>query len=55
MAGLGNFIEFEFKGDADTVAEATARIQEFIGSLGIELGERINAGYPHMALGIHPG
>jgi adenylate cyclase class 2 len=53
VADLGTFVEFEFRGEADTVEEATTRITEFIGGLGIQLGERINAGYPHMTLGIH--
>lgn len=54
VAGLGNYIEFEFKGEADTVEEATAKIDEFIAGLGIELADRINAGYPHLALGLLP-
>jgi adenylate cyclase, class 2 len=54
VAGLGNFIEFEFKGETDTIEDATARIEEFISSLNVELGERINTGYPHMTLGITP-
>lgn len=49
--GLGTFVEFEFKGDAESVEAATAVLDEFIGSLGAELGDRINAGYPHMVLG----
>lgn len=54
VAGLGDFVEFEFKGEAENIEQATAAITEFIDSLGIELGEKINAGYPHLALGIHP-
>ncbi|MFJ6213725.1 class IV adenylate cyclase [Streptomyces sp. NPDC092296] len=54
VAGLGDFIEFEFKGEAGTIEEATARIEEFIGGLDIELGDRIHAGYPHLALGLAP-
>jgi adenylate cyclase class 2 len=53
VIGLGTFIEFEFKGDADNVEDATARITDFIDSLDIQLGERIHAGYPHMILGLH--
>ncbi|WP_405999870.1 class IV adenylate cyclase [Streptomyces sp. NBC_00829] len=49
--GLGTFIEFEFKGDAESVEAATAVLDQFIASLGADLGDRINAGYPHMALG----
>ncbi|SDF99768.1 adenylate cyclase, class 2 [Sinosporangium album] len=54
VADLGNFVEFEFKGEADSVEQATAAITAFIESLDVELGERINAGYPHMTLGLHP-
>lgn len=53
VARLGDFIEFEFKGEAETIEEATTRINEFIDGLGIQLGERINAGYPHLTLGVH--
>ncbi|MER7582343.1 class IV adenylate cyclase [Kitasatospora sp. NPDC097691] len=52
VAGLGEFIEFEFKGEADTIQEATTKIEEFIAGLGIQLGDRIHAGYPHLTLGI---
>ncbi|MEC3995128.1 class IV adenylate cyclase [Actinacidiphila sp. DG2A-62] len=54
VAGLGTFVEFEFKGEADTIEQATDRIQKFIDGLDIKLGDRIHAGYPHMALGIDP-
>ncbi|MGA5817997.1 class IV adenylate cyclase [Kitasatospora sp. NPDC094028] len=54
VVGLGEFIEFEFKGEADTVEEATAKIEGFVAGLGIQLGERIHAGYPHLTLGIAP-
>jgi len=54
VAELGNFIEFEFKGEADTIEEATAKIEAFIASLGAELGDRIHAGYPHLTMGIEP-
>jgi adenylate cyclase class 2 len=47
----GNFVEFEFKGDAENVGDATARLEEFIASLGVQLGEPINRGYPHILLG----
>ncbi|MFF8786791.1 class IV adenylate cyclase [Streptomyces sp. NPDC015125] len=53
VADLGTFVEFEFKGEADSIEAATARLDEFIASLGADLGERINAGYPHMVLGRH--
>lgn len=51
VAGLGTFVEFEFKGDADNVDVATARLDDFIANLGVNLAERINAGYPHLVLG----
>jgi adenylate cyclase class 2 len=51
VAGLGTFIEFEFKGEADSIEAATGRLDEFIKTLGADLGERINAGYPHLVLG----
>lgn len=51
VVDAGDFVEFEFKGHADTVEEATARLQEFVDALDIPLGERINRGYPHMLLG----
>ncbi|GAA2144263.1 hypothetical protein GCM10009760_31600 [Kitasatospora kazusensis] len=54
VAGVGDFVEFEFKGEADTVEEATARIEAFVAGLDIDLGDRIHAGYPHMTLGITP-
>lgn len=51
VEGAGHFVEFEFKGDAENVEDATARLNEFITSLDVELGERINRGYPHILLG----
>jgi adenylate cyclase class 2 len=47
----GDFVEFEFKGDADTVEAATTHLVDFITGLDVELGEPINRGYPHMLLG----
>jgi adenylate cyclase, class 2 len=47
----GDFVEFEFKGDAASVEDATARLEEFIASLEVELGEAISRGYPHILLG----
>lgn len=47
----GDFVEFEFKGDATDVEDATARLESFIDSLGVELGEPVNRGYPHILLG----
>lgn len=52
VTGLGNFIEFEFKGDAETIEDATDKISDFVAGLDIELGDRVNAGYPHMTLGL---
>ncbi|MER7043877.1 class IV adenylate cyclase [Streptomyces jumonjinensis] len=51
VADLGTFIEFEFKGEADSVEAATACLDEFIADLGAALGERVHAGYPHLVLG----
>lgn len=50
VADAGTFVEFEFKGEADTPEEAVAQLDAFIAGLGIELGDRINRGYPHMLL-----
>ncbi|GAA4239777.1 class IV adenylate cyclase [Actinomadura meridiana] len=51
VADAGHFVEFEFKGDAESAEEAIARLQEFIDGLDIRLGDRIYRGYPHMLLG----
>ncbi len=51
VQGVGCFVEFEFTGDADNVQDATARLDEFIASLDVELGEPVNRGYPHILLG----
>jgi adenylate cyclase, class 2 len=51
VAGAGHFVEFEFKGDATNVEDATEQLETFIASLGIQLGEPINRGYPHILLG----
>ncbi|HEU5475181.1 MAG TPA: class IV adenylate cyclase [Actinophytocola sp.] len=51
VAGAGHFVEFEFKGDATGVEDASTRLQQFIASLDMELGEPINRGYPHILLG----
>lgn len=47
----GDFVEFEFKGDATDVDDATRQLETFISSLGVQLGEAINRGYPHILLG----
>lgn len=51
VAEAGDFVEFEFKGQVDTVEDATDRLDKFIASLGVELGELITRGYPHILLG----
>ncbi|WP_406313329.1 class IV adenylate cyclase [Streptosporangium sp. NBC_01639] len=51
VAGAGAFVEFEFKGEADTVEDAIVQLDAFIAELGVELGDRVNRGYPHMLLG----
>lgn len=47
----GDFVEFEFKGDAKGVEDATQQLEDFIASLSVELDEMINRGYPHILLG----
>lgn len=51
VVDAGDFVEFEFKGDAVNVEDATEQLKEFIASLNVELGESINRGYPHILLG----
>lgn len=51
LEGTGCFVEFEFRGDAATIEDAITELGGFISDLDIELGERINRGYPHMLLG----
>ncbi|GLY81122.1 class IV adenylate cyclase [Actinoallomurus iriomotensis] len=51
VASAGDFVEFEFKGEAGSAEEAVALLQEFIDGLDVSLGDRINRGYPHMLLG----
>jgi adenylate cyclase, class 2 len=51
VAGLGSYVEFEFDGDAETVKDALDRLRKFVATLGIELGEPLNHGYPHLLLG----
>jgi adenylate cyclase, class 2 len=47
-----DFVEFEFKGDAADVEDATRQLAAFIASLDVDLGEPINRGYyPHILLG----
>lgn len=47
----GDFVEFEFKGDAADVSDATQRLAAFIASLNVDLGQQVNKGYPHILLG----
>jgi adenylate cyclase class 2 len=42
----GDFVEFEFKGDADNIDDATAQLDAFIASLNIGLGAAINRRLP---------
>jgi adenylate cyclase class 2 len=49
VENLGQFVEFEYKGDAVDEVAATARLKEFIASLEVQLGEQ-SYGYPHMLL-----
>jgi adenylate cyclase, class 2 len=46
---LGSFVEFEYKGDADTVAEAHRRIEQCIKRLNAKLGDA-HTGYPHQLI-----
>lgn len=48
---VGDFVEFEFKGEAENVEDARAQLTSFIESLGVELGDTVNRGYPHILLG----
>ncbi|RKN03888.1 CYTH domain-containing protein, partial [Streptomyces radicis] len=54
VAGLGTFIECEFKGEAENIQAATARLDAFVSTLDADLGDRIHAGYPHLILDRHP-
>ncbi|MEU1880823.1 class IV adenylate cyclase [Streptosporangium sp. NPDC020072] len=51
LADVGTFVEFEFKGAADSIDDATEQLDAFITALDVPLGERITRGYPHMLLG----
>ncbi|MGH3566660.1 MAG: class IV adenylate cyclase [Pseudonocardia sp.] len=51
VEGAGHFVEFEFKGEFDSVEDATAGLDEFVASLGIPMGEQVKRGYPHILLG----
>lgn len=51
VVGAGEFVEFEYKGEAGDVEDASGRLERFISSLGVELGTPIDRGYPHMLLG----
>ncbi|WP_016698401.1 class IV adenylate cyclase [Actinoalloteichus spitiensis] len=51
VVDAGDFVEFEYKADAANVEDATEQLEQFIASLGVQLGEPINRGYPHILLG----
>ena len=51
VANAGHFVEFEFKGEAQSAEEAITCLQAFIDGLDVRLGDRINQGYPHILLG----
>lgn len=51
VVDAGDFVEFEYKADAANVADATEQLEQFIASLGVQLGGPINRGYPHILLG----
>jgi hypothetical protein len=46
LDGAGDFVEFEFKGDATDIDDATTRLETFIADLGVPLGEPINRRLP---------
>jgi adenylate cyclase, class 2 len=47
----GDFVEFQYQGEAETAEDATAELDEFIKSLDVELGDQITRGYPEILLG----
>lgn len=51
LEGVGAFVEFEFKGDAESVEAGIEELTAFIDGLDVRLGERVHRGYPHMMLG----
>ncbi|MEH1016540.1 CYTH domain-containing protein [Micromonospora sp. CPCC 206060] len=51
VVDAGDFVEFEFKGEAADVGDATDRLVGFIDSLDAELGQPVDKGYPHLLLG----
>jgi len=51
VTGLGDFVEIEFKGDAETAEQAIDRLDGFIATLGVAMGDQIHRGYPHILLG----
>lgn len=46
---LGSFVEFEYKGDVETVAEAHRQIEKVIAKLNAKLGDT-HTGYPHQLI-----
>jgi adenylate cyclase, class 2 len=51
VVGLGSFVEFEYRGHADSVERAHEELSQLIDELGVELGERDRRGYPYQLLG----
>ncbi len=51
VVDAGDFVEFEFKGNAENVEDATTQLEKFITSLDVALGAPVNRGYPHILLG----
>jgi len=49
---LGSFVEFEYKGDAQTVPEAHHHIEQCIAKLDAKLGDT-HTGYPHQLISKH--
>lgn len=47
---LGWFVEFEYKGMAESITEAHSQIETCIKALNVELGERNHVGYPYLLL-----
>jgi adenylate cyclase class 2 len=50
VVGAGDFVEFEFTGEADSVEDANRRLEHVIASLDVPLGTPVERGYPHMLL-----
>ncbi|MGH2731919.1 MAG: class IV adenylate cyclase [Actinomycetota bacterium] len=50
VAGLGSFVEFEYKGNTESVEDASEQLTHLIEEIGIKLGERDRRGYPYQLL-----